>query len=362
MQATMSNARGIGRPLHRVAVVALALTAVQAFSANAARPVLEEFHRFLTNRPPIKRVELSVSLNRWGPSKLVNIEDVRRRIQKPPPPPFVPVIGAIQPNGFFLKFPTGERYGVPIIFGESASAYWNIDPLGVNHAPKDGLPGASPENNSAILSQWHRRDLDQFLLLGIEDAAAGSITFETATEFKARSATAADSTLRGRLELDATGRPVGFKYESTVRIGPHDEIRPVRVEGHYFYNEDRLFPPFGVVLRRQVGNDPPQFLTNYVERLEIGIDETATNGFHPSEFIAPADPPREVHVWSNGLRYRVLASGVRVLDMGVPPPPDLLVQPGSHQAKGRFFVAAGVVIAAVSCVWWLARRKRQNRV
>ncbi|RME95590.1 MAG: hypothetical protein D6766_02915 [Verrucomicrobia bacterium] len=312
--------------------------------ANAAGLSAEHvaLMEFLTNRPPIKRVEFDLSYNRIFP-------------EEPPDPPFVRVRASLQPGGFYFQFPTPYPFRTPYTKGESADYYWGVTSNVVSLAPKSG-PGADPKNGTQIVVENERKELEELLQFGLEEAAPGSIHWLTPTNFVASTRPLKNGErlrLTGRLILDRDGRPKELRYQDAER-------RAIDIVVRYRYEERGAVLPKTTIVQRDKSIIRPhpgqRLMTNILVSLEPGVVPEAAQGFTPSMFIGEQDPPRELLINSNGVRYVVTELGM-IRNEGVEPPAYALVteRPGAARYGGL------VVTVALACgfVWWLGKRRRQ---
>ncbi|RME91438.1 MAG: hypothetical protein D6766_11865, partial [Verrucomicrobia bacterium] len=211
--------------------------------AAAARPAadgseLTSQHRdlleFITNRPPIARVEMILS----GYYHVA--------LPYPPRPPLQPVrlTASLQPRGFYWHMSRDPNLRQPEWTGASSNLFWQLTPTLLSTAPREG-PGASPANRTATMADWAWKRLNEHLQFGL-DWVSG-VRFADPTHFHGWHGSP-QFPIEGELVLNPAGIPVRTRYAG--RRG-EEEFRVEAVFGEWaLFDGGRRWLPRQVVYRR----------------------------------------------------------------------------------------------------------------
>lgn len=278
--------------------------------------------------PWIKKAIWRVS----GNSEHVTTSDRHGRfVDGGPVPGWMHFEGSLQPGGFYIKFgsnssvyaewifdrarnPVRFRINSPppgreLVLGLGGEYYWHLWPdrgsqaQGLTIAPREGVPGCSPQNGTMRLCQRqrlvHLESLRRMGLWQLTDAspirwtADGSFTAETEEHGQ----------INGRItSVTAADRPRMVQYSVS---------RPAKMTFWVFYEYEGQMspdaPPREMI--RWSDRDPELKITNVVDYWEAGLDDQQRMGYLPSQFGAGSFPLVEFLVWSNGHRYYVQGEG-----------------------------------------------------
>jgi hypothetical protein len=224
--------------------------------------------------------------------------------------------GALQPLGFYLRHlansniylrritPEKElvfenpKKGSEFIVGESKEHYWSLSPghSRLSFSYKDPKLGGNPENSRQSLASWQRRILIEFRRFGLEHMGRCDLKWAGRNQFSGISEKL--GAISGKIVArDDQERPMQLHYWPDSNL---DDVVKVRYKYHTIGTIPRMFAIEGAIKGK-----PRKVLTNFIEHIEVGIDELNPQGYNPTDFRQNIGPLKGLVVTSNTVRYSV---------------------------------------------------------
>ena len=302
----------------------------QGGSVIQNQPTLREL---LSSPPWIKKIVFKRSGNYFPIVKPMNPPNATEHIIVTTPgyPTFE---GALQMSGFYLRHFSGCAHyyrdltpegkvifdnpekGLELIFGESKEQYWSLASGHdrISFCYKDPKLGGSPKNGRQAIAGWKLKVLNEIRQFGLEHAGRCDLTWIGREQFRGRSEKL--GAISGKIVLrDDQERPVELHY------WPDDNSDGV-VRVNYSYRSNGSIPHVFTIrgADEYINNDfinslnpnrktPKKILTNIIEYIELGFDESHPQGYKPSDFRKITGPLKSLAVSSNGLVYLIQQNG-----------------------------------------------------
>lgn len=247
--------------------------------------------------------------------------------------------------------------GLEVIVGANPQYYWRVsqEHTVVSMVPRPGQPGYAPGPDSVgARFEW---ELKRMLRLGLDLMGTGPLRWLDEERFEVEPIHfygLPNPGGRGRItRRDDLGRPVEVVY--TVQGAPAG-FEEVRVT--YGYLPDRVFPPYEILAYQRVPEEGVVVHTNYMDRLEVGLDPAGVQGYFPEQFRAAHVPLARLLVYSNDILYRVTMDGRFEEVPNVPYEPLPRVP---SQALLRTVLVGVLVAGGLATGWSLWMRWRRSR-
>jgi hypothetical protein len=317
------------------------------------------YRDFIAQPPWIKKVVFERTPNP------VRIED------KPytgPMPPFDRYEGALQPQGYYVKYLDGVAYwrlkrgpdglvlqpskpepGEEGVRGASDRHYWCLGPghMTAEIAPRRPEEGAYPYHGEELAARLWMGLLDRVRRLGLERLTNAAIRWEDSDRFAG--STQDGQPVSGSITRYTNGLPAQVEY----CVGDTNWFVV-----QYAYLPGRPFPPYEVVWWAVGGGGEPRKTTNRIEVLEVGLDPAASNGYLLTQFRTKTNLLTSLLYCSNGVRYEIDRAGQwHKVDERVPDWSELTG--GISRAAGLTVLV--LAVAGLSTGLYLARWAQSRR-
>jgi len=188
--------------------------------------------------------------------------------------------GAIQPSGYYIRIPTNSEYGTNFMAFGFSSAEWQYSERfkNVMYSPR--------------LTSWTNfqmnypefSDLSTDVRLGI--LAPDQLKWTSPTEFSFETKS---GKYIGKIEYYENDRPLKVSYKNHTGYGAIIT---------YEYETNRVFPP-----KRYISFNGVNRITNILHVLEVGIDNSVSNGYEMNSIIPTNPVITDINVISNSERY-----------------------------------------------------------
>lgn len=283
---------------------------------------------------------------------------------------------AWQPNGWYLR----HLYDTWYFTGFSPTAGWiqtnapepGLEPVnGVNevycwqispghHAvtlkPRLGQPGYAPDIRCIVFENVIRR----FLRLGLDLMGVGPLRWINNETFEVEPfllLAIPNPGGQGRIvQWDEHDRPTELEY--TIKDAPAEYAR---VQVRYRYRDAEAALPWEILVWQRTAEDGEIVHTNYLDRIELGLDPQAAQGYFPEQFRAPHVPLARLILYSNDIRYEITRDG-QLRKIPEVPYEELPRQEWRGLLR-LIVVAAAVGIGALwGMAWWRQRSRARSGV
>ncbi|HET7625126.1 MAG TPA: hypothetical protein VFM25_07665 [Verrucomicrobiae bacterium] len=306
------------------------------------------FLRYLNNPPWIKDISFRVSVH-FKAGRIPGHVDREEWGS-------ITYTGALQPTGFVLEpitFPP-KGFGPPAMTGMRTvaglsdsyywSAYWGGDSLVAERAltlsSTHSDLGGSDKNVGQIAVQAFIKSIEKQRFLGFPNLRTNSIKLR-GSSFQAR--TADGDILIGNVLSVSNDLPLFLRYH-----GEADSAAITTI--HYRYAPNNPVPDYFEITSRATKGETQ---TNWIEKVEFGVEPSLTKGYAPSMFFTNLDTFDTVIIYSNGNRYQ-LKSKVGMVALPDGPMPEL-----PHSIISRKMTLGILIFAAV--IGWLLLRQVVKR-
>lgn len=332
----------------------------QGDSVIQNQPTLREL---LSSPPWIKKIVFKRSGNytTYRVDKLTDVEyPVELRYE-----------GALQPSGFYLRHlanssvyideitPEKElifknpKKGLEYIVGESMEHYWTLNKghSGLGFSYKDPKLGGDPGNSRQTLSSWQRRILIELSMFGLEHMGKCDLNWAGRDQFSGMSEKL--GAISGKIVArDDQERPTQLNYWPDGNL---DDVVRVNYSYHTLGSIPRMFTIEGAL-----NGKPRKVLTNFIEHIELGIDELNPQGYKPTDFRQNFGPLKGLVIESNKVAYRVNQIGQWKQMHYRPPEMPHLPHPGGSRSYGWVLVIFGIFCFSAVVIIGMSRKSNNS--
>lgn len=243
--------------------------------------------------------------------------------------------------------------GLEPIYGRNRDYYWAI------FDDQKALHVSFRTNTAGGQGEYHaqRAFMDAKLLcdlrLGLDPLGPGPLRWRNEAEFEVGPV---EGVLphpggRGRItRWDERGRPLELVCEAVRwREGSSNVFRVT-----YTYLSERSFLPAQYVMEELDLREGLLRHTNYLDKIEFGLDPSAPDGYFPEMLRKRTDPWERFTITSNGVLHQIIARGywARAVPGADEPVPD----PLAWQTWQRWILLAVAAVGAAVVFWGIGKR------
>ncbi len=359
------------------AALGAASTNVPVGPPSPPQSLAESFRQFLSHRPPIKDIVFRISNAYASPDLEVGIGPPgRTHTEKFDFPGSSTYEAAVQPKGYYLKFLdnpatyfviTNGHYvykppkpGEEEVYGADERVVWSLGKgydrvAGFTSRPP--YPGASPKNTQPVVQGWLLRDtLDRVLYLGLDHLIGSKIVWDTPLQFSA-SQQGQPEAFGDVVSTNSSGLPLRLEYR--LRKAPST----IYVVAYSFPAKGTPYLPRRITLGRRAGAKTLWRYTNFIDEIDLGLDATAAQGYHLSDFLSADQVLANLVTESNGVEYKVTRAGNLAVVKFEKDPYRVYRQATAKPGPGYGGIAAMVAVSAGLLILgaWALRRRANSR-
>lgn len=345
-------------------------TPLSAEGNSSAAEKCPSFHEFVVEPPWIRRIEYRRSQS---------YREVKAARVPTDPPVVLPrlfvlneAVVAWQPKGWYMRHlfdatlysvSTRERLivtnlpppGLEGISGANQYYYWQISPghqvVGIR--PRPGQPGYTPYSDLPHVG--FEFEFRRFLRLGLDLMGVGPFRWLNREEFEVEPVAIyrfPNPGGRGRITAwDERGRPLGAVYRLREAPPGCEEVRVT-----YRYRDAEATLPWEFLAYQRTPTEGEIVHTNYLDKIELGLDPEAPDGYYPEQFRAAHVPLARLIVVSNDIRYEVRRDG-RLEKIPDVPYTELPTEPSRAMLRWILASCLAVCLVGWAWVWWWVRRR-----
>ncbi|MCX7866756.1 hypothetical protein [Limisphaera sp. VF-2] len=238
--------------------------------------------------------------------------------------------------------------GLELIEGRNRDYYWALfeDHKALHVSFRTNTAGGQGEYH--VMRAFMDAKLLGDLRLGLDPLGWGPLRWRNEVEFEVEpvEGVLAHPGGKGRItRWDERGRPLELVCEAVRwREGSSNVFRVT-----YTYLSERSFLPWQYVVEEVDFREGLLRHTNYLDKIEFGLDPSAPDGYFPEMFRKRTEPLDRFSITSNGVTHQIIARGFGPGgDFGPEEPlPDLM-----PWQNWRRWILVGVLGVGVAMVFW----------